>query len=105
MKINVNKSTSAKIEKPQFVLDLENKLALKFKGPFSDGRQWDTIIQCSKPLAKMETIAKLHKVLDNMSIKKESNNISSTFGFVVNKNTYLGIDVVRQGVEITVYTD
>ena len=83
---------------------LETQLGLKFKGPYSDGREWDAKVKLTQARA-MKFLGKMADTLEGMGIKSPSQNIRSQFSFKVNKTTDIGIDYNDNELEIVIYVD
>ena len=97
--------TAAKVEKPQSLLKLEAMLKpLVFKGPYSDGREWDLVIKARNPLDKMNLIGDLAAKFLKEGWTKPSDMYRSTLCIKIDKNTVVAIDFTDEGLQITYVT-
>ena|SRR5579875_2851498 len=97
--------TKNKQNRPDEVILFETELKIKFTGPYSDGREWDGKIKTKNSLESMIKIGELGKWSQEKGIKRNSEDINSAFAFHIKKGVELGIDVGRQGLQITIYYD
>ena len=96
-----------KAVKPEICLVLEKHFGKTFKGPFSDGREWDMEVKFKTATEVMEAIGNLAKVFSKLSLPLKSDTfIRTSLGVKIDKNTSLGIDIYNnKNLSITVFTD
>lgn len=106
------KSESASKPKPEIVVKLESALGVKFKGPFSDGREWEANlkVKATDESLRMQAVGQLGIKLASLGITKGSNMVRSTFAFTIDKRTHLGVDIhglssPSRSLNLVVYVD
>lgn len=93
------------VSRPNEVVLFETELGLKFVGPYNDGREWDSNIFEENNIKCMLKIAEIAQWLKEKGFTKKSNEVNSNFSFKLKKGVHLGIDVVNDGLQITLYYD
>jgi hypothetical protein len=93
------------VSRPDEVVMFEKELGLKFKGPYSDGREWDAILQAKGEIDYMMKIGEFGKWLESKGFTKKSQDINTTFAVKLKKSVHLGVEVAQKGWQITIYYD
>lgn len=94
-----------KSPRPDEVVLFETELRLKFKGPYNDGREWDAEIIQNDQIKCMLQVAEFAQWLKSKGFTKKSDEVNSTFAFKLKAGVHLGVDVVAEGLQITIYYD
>ena len=94
-----------KIIRPTEVVLFETELGIKFKGPYSDGREWDAVLNAKTEIDCMKKIGELAIWLEKNGFTKDSDNVNATFAIKLNKNVNLAIGRCLKGLQITLYYD
>lgn len=95
-----------KVVKPEICLTLEKHFDKKFKGPFSDGREWDVDVKFKSALEAMEAIGNLAKLFSKMTPAIKSDyNLRANMGLKIDKNTSVSIDINDNVLTVTVFSD
>jgi hypothetical protein len=95
--------TKNKVNRPDEVILFETELKIKFDGPYNDDREWYAKIPTKNNLEAMIKVGELGKWLQEKGIKRNSKEVNSVFSFHLKKGVELGIDIGKQGLQITIY--
>ncbi len=99
--------TKAKVNRPAEVTLFETELGIKFKGPYSDGREWDAVLPTKGEINAMLKMGELAKWLQEKGYSRNSNKINATFAFGIKISNKIDLAVERtdKGLQLTLCYD
>ena len=95
----------AKVNRPAEVTLFETELGIKFKGPYSDGREWDAVLPAKGEINAMLKMGELAKWLQEKGYSRNSYTINATFGIKINNKLDLAVERVHKGLQLTLCYD